>query len=167
MPKFANQFEPHARIHANPGTPEKVLYGPVFDENGTLDLEPKGKENLYDYIQSHKDSCDIKLIVDRCARGDLSALSKAQGMYGDFTTLPRTYAEALQALTDAENFFMGLPVETRAKFDHDPHKFIASMDKPGFLEKLGVPVPNSGAEQQPPTLTSGPATAPASEVSTD
>ena len=33
MPKFANQFEPHARIHTNPGTPEKVLYGPVFDEN--------------------------------------------------------------------------------------------------------------------------------------
>ena len=88
-------------------------------------------------------------------------------MYGDFTTLPRTYAEALQALTDAENFFMSLPVETRAKFDHDPYKFIASMDKPGFLEKLGVPVPNSGAEQQPPTLTTSAATAPAGEVSTD
>ena len=39
MPKFANQFEPHARIHTNPGTPEKVLYGPVFDENGTLDSD--------------------------------------------------------------------------------------------------------------------------------
>ena len=100
MPKFANQFEPHARIHANPGTPEKVLYGPVFDENGTLDLEPKGKENLYDYIQSHKDSCDIKLIVDRCARGDLSALSKAQGMYGD-GKMPQ----------DAVDYFDGLLLE--------------------------------------------------------
>lgn len=164
MPKFANQFESHARVHANPGSREKILYGPKFDENGTLDLEPKGKENLYDYIQSHKDSCDIKLIVDRCARGDMTALSKAQGMYGDFTTLPQTYAEALQALTDAENFFMTLPLETRAKFDHDPHKFIASMDKPNFAEMLGLSVPNSEAPQQPPTPTPSPATAPVGEV---
>lgn len=164
MVKFATQFDGHARVHANPGSRVKVLYGPVFDENGTLDLEPKGKENLYDYIQSHKDSCDIKLIVDRCARGDLSALSKAQGMYGDFTAMPKTYAEALQALTDAEHFFMSLPVETRSKFDHDPHKFIASMDKPGFLEKLGVPVANTESPQQPPTPTGADATAPSSVV---
>ena len=55
MPKFANQFEPHARIHTNPGTAEKVLYGPVFDENGTLDLEPKGKENCLLYTSDAAD----------------------------------------------------------------------------------------------------------------
>lgn len=163
MPKFATQFESHARVHANPGSREKILYGPTYDENGTLELTVKGRENLYDYIQSHKDSCDIKLIVDRCARGDLSALSKAQGMYGDFTTMPKTYAEALQALTDAENFFMSLPVETRAKFDHDPKKFIASMDKPDFLSKIGVSVPNSEAPQQTPAANGTAATAPSAE----
>lgn len=138
------QFMEHARVYSNPGSPVKILYGPQFDENGVMELVEVGRENLYEYIQSHKESCDIQIILERCARGDTSALMKRQAMFGDFTEMPKTYAEALNALVGAESYFNSLPVETRAKFDHNFHKFLVSMNKPEFVTLMGFE-PNSSS----------------------
>lgn len=145
MPEIRTQFMPHARVYSNPGSPIRILYGPQFDENGVMELIEVGRENLYDYIQSHKESCDIHVILERCARGDSSALMKRQAMYGDFTEMPKTYAEALNALAGAESYFNSLPVEIRAKFDHSFHKFLVSMNKPEFATMMGVVAPTSSS----------------------
>lgn len=137
------QFDPHERKYSNVGDRYKVLYTPHFDDNGVMELVENGREDLYAYIQSHKDSCDIHVILDRFARGDMSVLSKRQGVYGDFTEMPSTYAEALNAMISAENYFNGLPVEIRARFGHSFQKFLVSMDKPGFAEAMGF-VPAAG-----------------------
>uniref|UniRef100_A0AAU8B2A9 Internal scaffolding protein n=1 Tax=Dulem virus 163 TaxID=3145640 RepID=A0AAU8B2A9_9VIRU len=134
-------FSERERTLSNLGSPERVLYSPKFDDDGVMDLVETGKENLYDFIQSHKDSVDIHVILDRFQRGDVAALSKYQGSYGDFTTVPKTYAEALNAMISAEHYFESLPVETRAKFGHSFQQFLASMDKPGFSEQMGFKPP--------------------------
>uniref|UniRef100_A0AAU8AW17 Internal scaffolding protein n=1 Tax=Dulem virus 121 TaxID=3145598 RepID=A0AAU8AW17_9VIRU len=134
---FKTQYDSHERFHVNSGDPEKVLYSPVFDKNGVMELVESGRENLYDYIQSFKDSVDIHLILKRYEEGDVSVLSRVQGSYGDFTTMPATYAEALNAMISAENYFNGLPVEVRAKFGHSFQQFLASMDKEDFATKMG------------------------------
>ena len=131
------QFDDHARVHSNPGNRFKTLYAPRFDDNGVMELVENGRENLYEFIQSHKDSTDIHVLLDRYQRGDESVLSRRQGLYGDFTQMPNTYAEALNAMISAENYFNGLPVETRAKFGHSFQQFLVSMDKPGFMEAMG------------------------------
>ena len=48
MVEARTQFDAHARIHANPGNPEKILYSPKFDSNGSMELIEAGKEDLYD-----------------------------------------------------------------------------------------------------------------------
>lgn len=152
-PQFKSHFDDHARVYQQPGDPEKTVYSPVFDKEGNFDLQPSGKEDLYGFIQSHADSVDIHVILDRFARGDVSALSKVQGTYGDFTTVPKTYAELLNAVIQGEQYFMTLPVETRAAFDHDFRKWMAGMDDmPSWLSKMGLDSADSGPAPADPVV---------------
>lgn len=160
---FRTQFQ-RERVRSKVGSGVKILYAPVFDENGVMDLVESGREDLYAYIQSHKDSCDIHVILKRYSEGDPSVLSKVQGMYGDFTNMPQTYAEALNAIISAENYFNTLPVDVRAKFGHSFQQFLVSMDKPDFLERMGVsPVPPEStptpSQDSPQTASESPSAA--------
>ncbi len=104
----------------------------VNKETGAHELKQKGEIDLYAQIQSFKDSTDINFILERYARGDVSALSKIQGVYGDFTAMPTTLAELSQRVLDAENLFYQLPLDVREQFDHNPSVFYASMDSEKF-----------------------------------
>lgn len=139
--KFTTQYDSHQRIFSNGGSPEHVLYSPVLDENGHLDLVESGVENIYDMIQSHKDSCDINLLVKRFAAGEIDVLEKRQAQYLDATQFPATYAEMLNNVIDGEKKFYELPVEVRARFGHSFTQWLAAMDNmPDWLSKMGVQI---------------------------
>lgn len=136
---FRTQFDKRERVIENPGCRERVLYMSKVADDGNIELVPSGTEDLYASIQSHKDSCDIHVILTRFANGDTAALSKQQGSYGDFTQLPNTYAGLLNAVIAGENYFNSLPLDIRSKFDHSFEKFMVAMDDmPKFLDMLGV-----------------------------
>lgn len=135
---FVTQYRPRIRFISNGGQRERILYLPKFDENGVMDLVESGKEDLYDFIQSHAESVDIHVILARFQNGDIDALSRVQGAYGDFTNMPTSYAELLNRVNEGQSFFNSLPVDIRAKFNHNFAEFMAGMDKPDFLEKLGI-----------------------------
>ena len=137
MPNFRTHYDRVPQF-ANVGSRVKQLYAPRFDAEGRLILEESGQEDLYAYIQSHKQSCDIHEILARFCAGDTSALQRRQAAYLDTTGMPTTYAEALNAMIEAEAFFNQLPVETKDKFGQDFHQFLVSLDKPETLEKLGI-----------------------------
>lgn len=141
---FRTQHERHERYISNTGSRLKPIFSPVFDKHGVMELEEVGTENLYDSIQSHKDSVDIHMIMKRFENGDVSVLSRVQGSYGDFTEFPSTYAEALNAMISAENYFNSLPVDVRSNFGHSFQQFLASMDKPDFLKKMGINTETAG-----------------------
>lgn len=165
---FKTQYDPSERVYAWPGDPVKILYGPIFDKNGVMSLQEIGKHDLYGEIQSHKDSVDIHVLLQRYNDGDVGALARVQGAYGDFTKMPATFAEALNTMIAAEQYFMGLPVETRAQFGHSFQQFIASMDSPDFVSRMGISsevppdqsVPASAAPSSDPSSASSPSPAP-------
>lgn len=126
---FETQFRDPVRVFSNPGCREKVTYSPVFDENGVMELVESGRENLYDYIQSFKESTDINVILKKYASGDVSALAKSQGSFFDCTGMPRTYAEMLNSLIAAENTFNSLSVEEREKFGFSFERWLANLDQ--------------------------------------
>lgn len=135
---FPTQFDARDRTISNVGDRIKQLYEARVDNNGAIDLVEAGRENLYDYIQSFKESCDINTIVKRFAAGDTDVLARRQATYGDFTQLPGTYAELLNTVIQGENYFNSLPLETRAKFNHSFREWMASMDNmQEFVEKMG------------------------------
>lgn len=139
MLKFPSLYDKRERVHCNAGNPLKKIYKPVVRDDGVVDLVDSGEESLYDFIQSWKDSVDINVIIARYANGDVDALSKVQGAYGDFTQFPTTYAEMLNRVIQGKHMFESLPLEIREKYNHDFGQFIAAMDKPDFWEQFKAP----------------------------
>lgn len=121
----------------NPGSPIAPVYQSRYDEKGDIVVEEVGKENLYDYIQSFKDSCDVNYLVKRYAAGDVDVLSRVQGVYADVTKMPKTLAESVQLQIDAERGFESLPADIKQKFDNNFVKFAAAAGSAEWFEKLG------------------------------
>lgn len=142
---FRTQFD-RVRVFTVPGKRIKDTFSAVLTDNGSIDLEKDGVEDVYAFIQSHKDSVDLNLIMQRYARGDVSGLNKVQGSYGDFTQFPKTYAEALQAVITAKEQFMALPLDVREKFGHDSNRYISSIGTPEWMDALGISVSDQAPE---------------------
>lgn len=61
----------------------------VVDSRGNRHLEKVGETDIYQLIQSFRDSTDLQRILERVMQsGDVSLLQKAQGIYADITGLP-------------------------------------------------------------------------------
>lgn len=101
-------------------------------EDGSRDLVVVGQIDTYEIIQSHKDSVDLKLTLERYARGDDSAINRRQAFFGDFTNMPTSLSELSQRILDAQDLFNSLDVEARREFDFDAGKFFASIGTPEF-----------------------------------
>lgn len=128
------------RFFSNPGSPIRdVLTGKVKSD-GSIEVIKVGEENFQEYIQSFEEEGNIGAMIARLMEGDTSVLSSRSGMYGDFTQFPKTYAEILQSMIDARNYFEELPDEVRRKFDNDFNKFFVSCEDPDFAEKIGLVV---------------------------
>lgn len=139
--KFRTQYDSRVPVYQEPGSPIKLVYSPRYDDNGVLDLVVTGQEDLYDYIQSHKESTDIHVLLERFANGEVDVLQRMQGFYGDVTDMPKTYAEVLNAVIIGEETFARLPVDVKQRFDNSFAVWLSSMDKPDFSERMGVKDP--------------------------
>ncbi|UPW41130.1 internal scaffolding protein [Sigmofec virus UA08Rod_5433] len=169
MAKFRTQYDTFDKPFSEPGSPIKTLYGPIFNENGVMSLKEIGKHDLYSEIQSHADSVDIHVLLKMYEQGDTSVFSRIQGAYGDFTSMPTTFAEALNTMIAAEQYFNSLPVEIKAKFGHSFSQFLAGMDSPTWASDAGIippdiptpgPVPSSETPAPPPEPSPSPAPPP-------
>lgn len=138
MPRFNTQFEKRAPVFQEPGSPIKVVFSPRYTEDGVLELVETGSENLYDYIQSHRESTDIHVLLTRFANGEEDVLSRMQGFYADVSDMPKTYAEVLNAVMVGEETFARLPVEVKQRFDNSFAVWLSSMDRSDFSLKMGL-----------------------------
>lgn len=113
-------------IYTNPGCKEKIKYTLKVGKDGKTSLVESGKEDWQGYIQSFAESTDINTIVTRLANGDVSALNKTNGQFGDFTEMPKSLAEFMQLQIDCNNLFDSLPISVKKEFDMDKNKFFAN-----------------------------------------
>lgn len=139
---FRTQYDKPRPVREGLGSRVKQLYTPKFNDSGVLYLEEAGKHDLYAEIQSHRDSVDIHVLLARYRNGDESAFERIQGAYGDFTKMPATFAEALNTMIAAEQYFKSLPVEVRSKYGHDFNQFISAMDSPSWFADVGIELPD-------------------------
>lgn len=155
--EFKTQYDTHDRIFAEPGSREHITYGGHYDEDGRVVLEETGRINVYDEIQSHADSVDLHVLMQRYSCGDVDCLSRRQGFFGDVLDFPQTYAEALNHMQEMERQFMALPLDVRAKFGHSFSEFLAASGDADFLQKLGiVSDPEPAPAPAPDSVTSNP-----------
>lgn len=140
--EFAKVTNPNDFVTES-GSPIHILYAPTVLSDGSVVLEESGKENTDDMIQSYGATSDINYIVSRLLEGDESVLAQRQGMYGDFTQFPTTYAEVLQTVINSEKRFNALSPDVKQKFDNDFGKWLATATTPEWLDKMGIKIDNS------------------------
>lgn len=129
--------------------------------------------------QQFKEECDINVIMERFgATGELPTNIR-QPITADFVEA-MTFHEAQNALLAAQESFMELPAQVRARFENDPAQLIEYMEadlgedgnaeRRAFAEKYGLtvsqptetPAPSSAVSPGPVTssTTTGPGDAP-------
>lgn len=81
--------------------------------------------------QGDAKSCDINVIMRKHQQGQLvSHVVTQQGIYGDFANMPQSYHDAQNQVIAAQEMFMTVPAEIRAKFNNDPGLFLAFVQDP-------------------------------------
>lgn len=120
------------RFFTDTGSPEYNAY--IADEEGNPVVS--GVSNLYDEIQSHRESTELAVLLQRYMQGDETALNQLQGVYEDVVDYPRTFAELYQRVHDAEESFNSLPSELRGIFENSPVSFWQSMGTPEFNNRI-------------------------------
>lgn len=122
------------RVVTESGSQIQKTYKLKIEDDGTHSFAEVGTINIYDKIQSHRESTDLALMIKRFEQGDETALERIRGFYMDTIGMPKTLAETLQMLEDSKVLFESLPVELRDVFNHNPDEFLVKLDS--YMKKI-------------------------------
>ena len=94
--------------------------------------------------QSMKEECDINFIVEKYQKtGVVQHTREYEGQYGEFMSID--YHEAMNQVTAAQEMFMSIPSDIRARFHNDPGEFLAFVGDDANIEEmreLGLALPD-------------------------
>ena len=122
--KFDTKFDERPRkMCSHVGEPVKKQFVGRYDYNGNIELVEDGLRNVYDEIQSYADECSMDNILRRFAAGDVSVLSKSQGVFVDASQLPEHFVDMCNLVAEVERNFNLLPVEERAAYENNFVKY--------------------------------------------
>lgn len=125
-----------------PGDRYRPVYTPEVSSDGQIELVQTGVEDLQQYIDSFKDSCDISVMVQRYVAGDETALRNGNPVFMDLLGAPKTLAEAYAMNFRAEAAFNNLPADVRAKFNNNFYTFLSGAGTKEWFDTLKMdPVP--------------------------
>ena len=104
--KIFNEFNPPV-AEGNPvGDGLIDVYDYVVNKDtGEVEYKVVGKSNLYELIQTSKDSTDIHYIVDRVSKGDKTLLEARRGIYADVTEMPKDVFELESMSNNIRNVY--------------------------------------------------------------
>lgn len=134
---FKSMYNRPATIAAETGTMYDKAYTMVLDKNGHKHLKCTGETNRYAKIQSHLDECLVENILAK-ATMDPSVLNKRHGTYFDSTQMPKTLAEAQNAILALNQEFEKLPAEIKQKFNNSPEQYVAAYGSKEWGDKMGL-----------------------------
>ncbi len=121
----------------------------INKDTGKKELKATGKTNIYEFIQKSLEDTKVYNILKKCEMGDTEALNRAVGAYGDFTSAPRSLAEAQQLIINAEKEFNSLPLEIRKEFNYSVSEFLAGFGNGKVSQVLEARSPKQEVEIQP------------------
>lgn len=126
---FRTVYSKRPRYYSESGEQEYWTWKIIYDKSGRELLVHDQKKSMYSEIQSHADSVDIHVLIDRYERGDFDALNSGNAQFADIVDMPKSLAELYQRTKDTENYFNGLPKDVREKYNFSASEFLASFDK--------------------------------------
>lgn len=86
--------------------------------------------------QSEADACDINKIMAKYERsGILQHVSLNEAFYADVSNVP-DYQAALAIVVKADEMFMSLPGDVRARFENNPQKYLDFVSNPANKDEM-------------------------------
>lgn len=135
-------IEKETKFLSNPGDRYRAVYTPDVQKDGQIDLVQTGVEDLQQYIDSFKDSCDVSLMVQRYLAGDETALRNGNPVFMDLLGAPKSLAEAYALNFRAEAAFGNLPAEIKDQFGNNYCQFLSEAGSDKWYAALKQPNPN-------------------------
>lgn len=130
--------EEKEKFFSCPGDQFRPVYTPEIKSDGQIELVQTGVEDLQQYIDSFKDSCDISVMVQRFLAGDETALRNGNPVFMDLLGAPKTLAEAYALNFRAQHAFENLPADVREKFENNFYNFLSDAGSPEWFEALKI-----------------------------
>lgn len=98
--------------------------------------------------QSHKDQCDINIILSDYARtGFMRHAQNNAGRYDDVSSVD--FQKSMETVANVKSMFEGLPAAIRKEFAGDPKNFLNYVQNPEnalALQKRGILIGNDGID---------------------
>lgn len=101
---------------SSPGSKTMVKHILKIDPDGTRRLVEDGIVDVYEQIQSFKESCNIESIIKRVSSGEIDLLNINPGIYTDVAAIPEDLISSYKAFDRASEYYRNLPADIRSKF---------------------------------------------------
>lgn len=134
------------RTASHPGNRMEPHYVERYTETGHPYLVKDGETDTYAIIQSHKEECDINLILQRYAAGDTSVM-RNDARYIDTSDIPTNIHEMFNYMNAQREKFDALPVTIKQRFDNSFEVWASTSGTTEWIEKMGL-------NEKPKTITS-------------
>ena len=141
--EYRTQFGLSDEIRSNPGNSVVDKFVLSTNDKGQKYLKKVGTTDIYDEIQSHRDSCDLNIILNNLdvnqVNGLVSSYSFSDFMDSDIfdmTSLPKTIGGMHNLVVEGEDYFSGLPLPVREAFNFSPSLFISKFGSTEFKDKI-------------------------------
>lgn len=108
-------------------------------------------------MQEFKDDCDVNLILAKFMKTGAFTHTRGPGQYWDSSEIP-DFMGAMNQVVMAQNAFMELPAQLRARFGNSPQALIDFLQNPDNLEesiRLGLRERKEAPQQPQPTAPAG------------
>lgn len=135
---FLTQYDKGIRHPVPSGSRYKSEFQLETEPDGNTHLVEIGTKDIYQEIQSYKDSCTLENIVRRALNGDSTALQQRQGVFGDARFDSNDLIAANNAVKQAQNVYRSLSAEKRAEYGSFD-EFVKSFGTIEGINKLFAP----------------------------
>lgn len=138
------------RFISEPGTNKLIDYKVKVEKDGSITLVENGYIDTQEMIESHRQGCELQTLIMRYEAGDLSALNQVNGFYADMQNAPKTLADSMQLVINAQNAFDVLPIDIKKEFGSDWRRWLASAGEDDWLKVMESVLPgqDTGKEEK-------------------
>lgn len=131
--KFGNRYHYQPVISASGCRFVPTFHVKIDEETGEEILVEDGLYDLYEDIQSHAPEVDLHVLIEKYKKtGEAAFLNRRSAVYGDFTDVPKTFAEMVNIVQEGNEFFASLPPLVKERFGNNSVRFYSSFGKPEF-----------------------------------
>lgn len=136
------------RFFSECGCNLRQLYKSIVKKDGTIVLEPAGFQDTDQFIESFRESTELRTIIARYLNGDENAFNMRPVFFGDQMDMPDNLQQAFEIFKTAESAFGSVPNEFKAMYDNDFFKWINDFGSEQFRKSLGEGKPGIVNDQE-------------------